>query len=49
MVVAFVVEQIPLDDPPTKALNAVTLVSVIALPLAAGAVQLTITLPLPAV
>ena len=48
-VVPPVVVQVPLEDPPEAALNAVTVVLVIELPLADGAVQLTITLPLPAV
>ena len=48
-VVPPVVVQVPLEDPPEAALNAVTVVLVIELPFADGAVQLTITLPLPAV
>jgi hypothetical protein len=49
VVVPPVVAHVPLEEPPDAALNAVTVVFVIALPLADGAVQVTTTFPFPAV
>jgi hypothetical protein len=49
VVVPPVVAQVPREEPPSNALKAVTVVFVIELPFAAGAVQLTMTFALPAV